>query len=133
VKANYLVISVFVCAFAWTSGTYGNEGSDKISSVALTPVKGVAASVGEIGRGAEGFVKETVAGTVSGRPIAGTIEGVGKGSGVLVESAVKSAYRVATLGFGEAEEVIVVEPERDTALLDPTESEPTKFKVALPW
>jgi hypothetical protein len=67
----------------------------------LKPVKGVASGVKEVASGTKEIVAETVEETTSGPPIVGTMKGIGKGAEAALDSTVKGAYKVATLGYGE--------------------------------
>ncbi len=59
----------------------------------------------------------------------GTIEGIQKGAGKLVKSAAKGTYKVATLGYGDPEKVVVENPKREADITDPTKKDPTRFKI----
>ena len=72
-----------------------------------------------------GFVSETADGTTSDSLIIGTLEGARKGTGRVLDSTVKGAYKVATLGYGDDPSYVVEEPESGT-------DEPTKIKIKIP-
>jgi hypothetical protein len=71
-----------------------------------------------------GFVSETTEGA-SDSPVLGTIEGARKGTGKVLDSTVKGAYKVATLGYGDDPTYEVEEPESGT-------DEPTKIRIKIP-
>lgn len=95
----------------------------------LKPVKGVASGIGQVVNAPKKMIEGTVKETKSGPPVLGTVEGVKRNSGEMVDSTVKGAYKVATLGYGEAKEVLVENPEKSSGSLDPGERKPTKFKI----
>ena len=105
-------------------------------NVALKSVKGVASGVKEVGRGPGKLISETVKETASGPPVLGTVQGVQKGSAGLVDSTVKGAYKVATLGYGNAEQVELEEPERKPDSFDHgydhPNDKPARFKIKIP-
>ena len=114
-------------------GIEQNQAEPETENAVMKPVKGMAAGVTQVVKGPKKFISETVEGTKSGPPVIGTVEGVGKASGALVDSTVKGAYKVATLGYGEAKTVEVENPEKPKDGkdgLDPSERKPTKFKIA---
>lgn len=79
------------------------------------PAKEVASGVKEATYdSAKGLISETAESTSEEPPVVGTIEGARKGTGQVLDSTLKGAYKVATLGFGELESYEVVEPEAGT-------------------
>ena len=57
--------------------------------------------------------------------VVGTLEGARRSSGKILDSTVKGAVKVATLGYGEVSNYEIVEPEKDSG-------EPTKIKIKIP-
>ena len=141
-KVKFFLIAFVVTAWVATFSAFSEEENQdaakdevkpRTESGVLKPVKGIASGVKQVVGGPKKFISDTVEGTKSGPPIAGTVEGVGKASGALVDSTIKGAYKVATLGYGEAKTVEVENPEKpkdEEGGLDPSEREPTKFKIA---
>ncbi len=74
---------------------------------------------------AAGFISETAESTAEEPPIVGTLEGARKGTGKILDSTVRGAVKVVTLGKGEVNDYEVVEPEKGT-------DEPTKIKIKIP-
>jgi hypothetical protein len=73
-----------------------------------------------------GLISDTAHGGSGKNPVViDNIQGAREGSGRALDNAVKGAYKVATLGFDEAETVKVREPEKNT-------DETTKFSIAIP-
>jgi len=58
-----------------------------------------------------GLIEETAKSTAEEPPILGTLEGIRKGSGKVLDNTVKGAVKVATLGYGSVESYEVEEPE----------------------
>lgn len=75
--------------------------------------------------GPAGFISDTVDSTQEEAPIVGTLEGARKGTEKLLDSTVKGAVKVATLGYGEVEHYEVVEPEKGT-------DDTTKIRFKIP-
>ena len=75
--------------------------------------------------GAAGLLAETADSTTEDAPIVGTVEGVRKGSEALLDNTVRGAVKVATLGYGEAGNYEIEEPEAGT-------DETTKIKIKIP-
>ncbi len=57
--------------------------------------------------------------------LVGPLEGARRSSGKILDSTVKGAVKVATLGYGEVENYEIVEPEKNSG-------EPTKIKIKIP-
>ena len=142
-KVKFFLVVFVMTAWVMTFSAFGEEANQNVpqdqedkpgtESAVMRPVKGMASGVKQVVGGPKKFISDTVEGTKSGPPIAGTVEGVGKASGALVDSTVKGAYKVATLGYGDAKTVEVENPEKpkdEEGGLDPSEREPTKFKIA---
>ena len=72
-----------------------------------------------------GFIEDTVEGTQEDAPIVGTLEGARKGTGKILDSTVRGAVKVVTLGQSEAGDYDVIEPEKDSG-------EPTKIRIKIP-
>lgn len=72
-----------------------------------------------------GFISETAETTAEEPPIVGTLEGARKGTGKILDSTVKGAVKVVTLGQAEVGDYEVVEPEKGT-------DEPTKIRIKIP-
>ncbi len=95
--------------------TYGAKG----------PVRGMASGVKEatVDSTTE-LLSDTVEGTAEDAPLRGTVDGAREGSGKAVDKAVKGAFKIATLGYGNAKKVDVEEPEKGT-------NDVTKFRINL--
>ena len=90
------------------------------------PIKNIASGVKQSTvDSASGFVSDTANGTASDTPIIGTIEGARQGTGKVLDSTVKGAYKVATLGYGSEPTYEVEEPESGSG-------EPTKVRIKIP-
>ena len=74
---------------------------------------------------AAGLLSETADGTAEDAPIVGTVEGIRKGSGKVLDNTVKGVGKVATLGYGDVDNYEVEEPEHGT-------DEPTKIRIKIP-
>ncbi len=72
-----------------------------------------------------GLISQTAESTTEEPPVIGTIEGARKGSGKVLDSTVKGAYKVATLGYGGTPTYEVKEPESESG-------EPTKVRIKIP-
>jgi hypothetical protein len=72
-----------------------------------------------------GLVSETVEATAEEAPVKGTLEGARLGTGKVLDSTLKGAVKVATLGYGELKNYEVEEPESGSG-------EPTKIKIRIP-
>ena len=99
------------------------------------PVKGIASGVADVGKGAGKLVRETVKQTKEGNPIDGTVEGIKKGSQEAVDSTVKGAYKVATLGYGHLDTVEHEQPfaNKDLDYTNPRKSDrPATIKIKIP-
>ena len=70
-----------------------------------------------------GLLQDTAESTRDEAPIIGTLEGARRGSGKVLDNAVKGVGKIATLGYGEVDSYVVQEPEKGT-------DEPTKIKIA---
>lgn len=125
-KAFSILIAVLISIPAIT---FANEGE----SHSFQPIRGVAGAVVDVGKGTTTLVKETATGVVSKKPLQGLADGVQKGSEAVVHGALKGAYRAATLGLHEAEEIRKEDPVYDSGSLNPEESKPTTFTITLPW
>jgi hypothetical protein len=111
------------------------EESEPEAKSGVNPVKGIASGVAGVGTGAKDLLTDTVEETLAGPPIKGTIEGVQAGSQKLVDSTVKGAYKVATLGLDELESYELETPPKpaDATVAQPSkQQDPTKFKVKIP-
>ena len=129
-----LLLSCFIQnALSLAQESPKEEKVKKHESKVIKPVKAVAAGVSEVGKAPKQLIEDTVAESKSS-PILGTVEGIRKGSGPLVKSTIKGAYKVATLGMDEAEEVEVENPKNPVMQADgkgdPTKGDPTKFKIS---
>lgn len=118
----FLGVSVIVFLFVWAPTVILGAGDAKQSNAAvevsaaeegteaeqtapadpkkIKPVRGVAGGVAHVGEGAKEMVEQTVEETKEGKPI----QGLGAGSKAMVDSTVKGAYKVATLGYDELED-----------------------------
>lgn len=137
-KQKLWMTLMFVASMVICSQLYAEEAKEtsKVLSTAAKPVKGVASGVVNVGAGAKELVEETVEQTKTKPAIVGTIEGIHKGSEKAVDKTVKGAYKAATLGFGELDEVRKEQPKRDPDYenIDSRKSgKPTTFKFKLPW
>ncbi|MBI3316775.1 MAG: hypothetical protein HYZ85_02055 [Candidatus Omnitrophica bacterium] len=72
-----------------------------------------------------GFLSETAESTREEAPVVGTLEGARQGTEKLLDNTVKGAVKVATLGYGNAENYEIEEPEKGSG-------EPTKIKIKIP-
>lgn len=72
-----------------------------------------------------GLISETVEGTTEEAPVKGTLEGARLGTGKVLDSTLKGAVKVATLGYGELKNYEVEEPASGT-------DETTKIKIRIP-
>lgn len=72
-----------------------------------------------------GLISDTAEATAEDTPVIGTIEGARKGTGKVLDSTVKGAYKVATLGYGGEPTYEVEEPESGT-------DETTKIRIKIP-
>ncbi len=72
-----------------------------------------------------GFISDTVEGTTEEAPVKGTLEGARLGTGKVLDSTLKGAVKVATLGYGELKNYEVEEPASGT-------DETTKIKIGIP-
>ena len=126
---------LFQFGMASRSGQYDEEAraqermekeARKAGKAHKNPIKNFAGGVKESTvDSAAGFVSETADGTTSDTPVIGTIEGARKGTGKVLDSTVKGAYKVATLGYGSDPTYEVEEPEAGT-------DEPTKVRIKIP-
>ncbi len=71
-----------------------------------------------------GLISETAESTADD-PLTGTLEGARKGTGKVLDNAVKGVSKVATLGYGQVEHYEVEEPEAGS-------EEPTKIRIKIP-
>lgn len=118
----------------------GKETAElKSETTTLKHVKSMVSGVTQVvGSGPKQLIENTIDETKSGPPVLGTVEGIKKGSGELVDSTVKGAYKVATLGYGEVKKVEMEEPKKpkdaedSKDALDPSKKDPTKFKISIP-
>ncbi|PIQ85454.1 MAG: hypothetical protein COV74_08165 [Candidatus Omnitrophica bacterium CG11_big_fil_rev_8_21_14_0_20_45_26] len=124
----WLVVGLVILGMVSTA-----RAEDGVKEHKFQPVKGVVEGVASVGKGTKDLVTETAEGAVSKKPLQGAVEGVQKGSESLVHSTLKGAYRAATLGLDEADEIRVEDPEEKPGSLTPEEAQPTKFKISLPW
>lgn len=86
------------------------------------PVKNFATGVKEATvDSASGLISETAEGTKDDGPVLGTLEGARKGTGKVLDSTVKGAVKVVTLGYADTTKYEVQEPEKG-------KDEPTKIK-----
>ena len=133
-KFFFLVLFfILLTKFSYAADTSPAEPTQEdVDSKVVKSVKRVASGVAEIGVAPGKLVAETVKGSKSQSPVSGAVEGAGKGAEALVQSTVKGASKVATLGYGEVDRVDVEKPKADPGELDPTENEPTKFKIKIP-
>jgi hypothetical protein len=103
-------------------GLHPGNGGDSTRGA----VKGFAGGVKQVAYdGPKEFVKETAEESTKKPPIVSVVEGVNKGTQKLLDTTVKGAYKVATLGQGELASYEVQEPEKGSG-------EPTKIKISIP-
>jgi hypothetical protein len=89
------------------------------------PVRGMASGVKEATvDSTKQLLADTAGGASDGGPIAGTLDGARQGSGKAMDSAIKGAMKVATLGYADVKKVDVEQPEADSG-------DVTKFKISL--
>jgi len=89
------------------------------------PVQGVAGGVKEATvDSTSDLISETASATAENPPILGTLEGARVGGSKAVEHAAKGVLKVATLGYGDTENMSVEQPARGS-------DEVTKFKIQL--
>ncbi|HXV28438.1 MAG TPA: hypothetical protein VD913_05675 [bacterium] len=74
---------------------------------------------------ATGLISETAEETAGEAPVKGTIEGARLGTGKVLDSTLKGAVKVATLGYGDLKHYEVEEPASGT-------DETTKIKIGIP-
>lgn len=141
VLASGLVFCLFFVSYGFSAepekdmaATAGSEAAHGAGKSILKPVRGVAAGVVGVGEGAKELVAQTVEETKSGKFIEGTVEGVAAGSKAMVDSTVRGAYRVATLGYGELqpgdiEHEAPTRPERAGGIGDQEGGKPSRFKI----
>lgn len=105
------------------------------------PATGIASGVKEAAYDStKGLLTETRDGARSEGAIAGTLEGVNRGSGKVLDSAVKGAVKVATLGQGDLKSYEVTPPESNSVsntLYSPSnaensDSDMTKITIKIP-
>lgn len=90
------------------------------------PVKNIAGGIKQATYDSTtGLLSDTAEGTKEDAPVIGTIEGARKGSEKVVDNAVKGAFKIATLGYGDVDTVKREDPEENSG-------EPTKFSIAIP-
>lgn len=90
------------------------------------PATGIASGVKEVAYdGTKGFLSDTANETREDPLLVGTLEGARKGSGKILDSTVKGAVKVATLGQGDLKEYEVIEPESGS-------DEVTAIKIKIP-
>jgi len=89
------------------------------------PAVGIAKGVGTVASGPAKMLAETAETTGEEPPIIGTLEGARTGSEQLLDSTLKGAYKVATLGMGNLQSYEVEEPEAGSG--DPTKIKLLKF------
>lgn len=132
VMSLILVLALFQLGMSRNRNQYDEElrqeekaaGRSKMS--AKNPVSGIARGVKEVTvDSTAGFVSETAEGSREEGPIVGTLEGARRGTGAILDSTVKGALRVATLGQGDVENYEVREPEANSG-------EPTKVTIKIP-
>jgi len=75
---------------------------------------------------AAGLLSETEEGTLEEEPVVGTLEGARRGTEKVLDNTVKGAVKVATLGYGEVNEIEVEDPERGSP------EDTTKIKIKIP-
>jgi len=91
-----------------------------------TPAKNFASGVKQAAYdGPKEFLQETAQGAKE-NPITGTLEGTRKGAEKVIDHTIRGTAKVATLGFGDAENYEIEEGEKGSG-------DPTKIKVGLPW
>lgn len=127
------VLSLFLSPYVFGAETEPPQESAK-PKAALRPVRGVAGGVVGVGKGAKELVAQTVEETKSGKLIEGTVEGVTAGSKAMVDSTVRGAYRVATLGYdelepGEIEHEEPSKPQSAGGIGDQEGGKPSRFKI----
>ncbi|MFA6599755.1 MAG: hypothetical protein WC352_00015 [Candidatus Omnitrophota bacterium] len=89
------------------------------------PAKGMVQGVKETTfDSTEQLLSDTAEGTKDGAPVVGTIDGAREGSGRAVDTAIKGAFKVATLGYADVKKVDVQEPKADS-------DDVTKFRINL--
>jgi len=71
------------------------------------------------------ILSETSDSTQEEGPLVGPLGGARRSSGKILDSTVKGAVKVATLGYGEVDNYEIVEPEKNSG-------EPTKIKIKIP-
>lgn len=100
---------------------------EKEAKKSKNPLKNIASGVKQATvDSTAGLISDTAHGGSGSDPVViDNIQGAREGSGRAVDNAVKGVYKVATLGFDEAETVTVENPEKNT-------DETTKFKIAIP-
>lgn len=97
------------------------QHGDQGSSMEKGAVQNVASGVRDVATAPAQFIGDTAASASDG-PITGTLNGARDASGKLLDSTLKGAYKVATLGQGELEHYEVEDPE-------PGSGDTTKIKL----
>lgn len=99
--------------------------SEKTSAEGYRPIRGMASGVKEATvDSTKQLLADTAGGASDGGPIAGTLDGAREGSGKAMDSAIKGAVKVATLGYADVKKVDVQQPEANS-------DDVTKFKITL--
>ena len=103
-----------------------NEARKAEKSARKNPLKNFASGVKQSTvDSTTGLISDTADATTADAPIISTIEGARKGTGKVLDSTVKGAYKVATLGYGGEPTYEVEEPETGSG-------EPTKVRIKIP-
>jgi hypothetical protein len=90
------------------------------------PAKGIASGLkGATVDSTTGFVSETADATRQDGPVVGTLEGAAKGTGKILDNAVKGAVKVATFGQADLDTYEVREPEDNS-------EDTTKITIKIP-
>ncbi|MFZ5802253.1 MAG: hypothetical protein ACOY3K_03960 [Candidatus Omnitrophota bacterium] len=84
------------------------------SSSRNNPAKGIASGIRETVSSPKDVLTETADGTANETPVVGTLEGARVGSSKAVEQAAKGVMKVATLGYGDTDNMKIEEPQADS-------------------
>ena len=142
-KAAYLVLLVILLSFFQYAmarkGIYDEDAreeqrlakeqakADKAAHRSITPQpKRVAEGVKQATvDSTAGLISDTLEGTAEEAPVKGTLEGARLGTGKVLDSTLKGAVKIATLGYGDLKHYEVEEPASGSG-------DTTKIKIKIP-
>lgn len=134
-KKWILFLALTLSAFQWgmaNRGQYDEEAREQerlekeAKKAGVNPAKRFAGGIKEATLDSTTAVlSETSDSTQEEGPLVGPLEGARRSSEKILDSTVRGAVKVATLGYGEVDNYEIVEPEKDSG-------EPTKIKIKIP-